>query len=331
MRAAILTDRRLRTHQFTSAAATPDRPEIFFGTNGLGMVRVDKLTGEWEVLSYGLLAPGVGAIAPTPEGVWAAANARPGERRGLTWVARDLSATRTSEGGGAALGFAFHYSRRLLAIGDQLWLATEQGVLRIDSASFQSRLWDLPQATALARARNGVWVGTTRGLSLITADDQIATFGPSALPVLSLLAMGETLWVGTSLGLGQVLPGADAITTPVELVDRTRLRVPVYALTQVRDTIVMVTDRELLWRDPATKSWTTVALPLSLGTPTALAFDPAHGLWIGGTRGLGQVDLRRAFVQVHSVPYELPAAVRDLTIDREYVWAATDSGLVRIQ
>ena len=118
MRAAILTDPRLRTHQFTSAAATPDRPEIFFGTNGLGMVRVDKLTGEWEVLSYGLLAPGVGAIAPTPEGVWAAANARPGERRGLTWVARDLSATRTSEGGGAALGFAFHYSRRLLAIGD---------------------------------------------------------------------------------------------------------------------------------------------------------------------------------------------------------------------
>src|SRR5207245_10107565 len=36
MRAAILTDPRLRTHQFTSAAATPDRPEIFFGTNGRG-------------------------------------------------------------------------------------------------------------------------------------------------------------------------------------------------------------------------------------------------------------------------------------------------------
>jgi len=331
MRAAILTDARLRTHQFTSAAATPDRPEIFFGTNGLGMVRVDRLTGEWEVLSYGLLAPGVGAVASTPEGIWAAANARPGERRGLTWVARDLSATRTSEGGGAALGFAFHYARRLLAIGNQLWLATEQGVLRIDSATFQSRLWDLPQATALARARNGVWVGTTRGLSLITADDQIATFGPSALPVLSLLAVADTLWVGTSLGLGQLVPGADAITTPAELVDRSSLRVPVYALTQVRDTIVMATERELLWRDPATKSWTTVALPLSLGMPTALAFDPAHGLWISGTRGLGQVDLRRAFVQVHGVPYEMPAAVRDLTIDRDYVWAATDSGLVRIQ
>ena len=49
--------------------------------------------------------------------------------------------------------------------------------------------------------------------------------------MVSLLVMGDTLWVGTSLGLGQVLPGADAITTPVELVDRTSLRVPVYALT----------------------------------------------------------------------------------------------------
>ena len=331
MRAAILTDARLRTHQFTAAAATPDRSDIFFGTNGLGMVRVDKLTGEWEVLNYGLLAPGVGAVAAAPEGVWAATNARPGERRGLTWVARDLSATRSREGDGAALGFSFLYSRRLLAIDDQLWLATEQGVLRIDSASFQSRVWDLPQATALARGSNGVWVGTTRGLSLIRADDQIVTFGPNPLTVLSLLTVGDTLWVGTSLGLGQLLPGADAITTPAELADRTSLHVPVYALTRVRDTLVMATERALLWRDPATKHWSTVALPLSLGTPTALVFDPAHGLWIGGTRGLGQVDLSRGFVQVHGVPYEMPAAVRDLTADRDYVWAATDSGLVRIQ
>ena len=146
-----------------------------------------------------------------------------------------------------------------------------------------------------------------------------------------MLTVGDTLWVGTSLGLGQLLPGADAITTPAELGDRTSLHVPVYALTRVRDTLVMATERALLWRDPATKHWSTVALPLSLGTPTALVFDPAHGLWIGGTRGLGQVDLSRGFVQVHGVPYEMPAAVRDLTTDRDYVWAATDSGLVRIQ
>jgi hypothetical protein len=327
MRAAILTDPRLRIHQFTSAAATPDRPEIFFGTNGLGIVRVDKQTGEWEVLSYGLLAPAVGAIALSTDGVWAGTDARPGERRGLTWIARDLSSTRTSEGGGAALGFSFLYCHRLLTIGDQLWLATEQGVLRIDSATFRSRLWDLPQATALARAPRGVWVGTTRGLSLITADDQVETFGPNAVPpaVLSLLAVADTLWVGTSLGLGQLLPGTE------QLVAVPGVHEPVYALTRAEDTIVMATERALWWRDPVAKSWTTVALPPSLGRPTALAFDPRPGLWIGGTRGLGQVDLGRAVVQVHTVPYEMPAAVRDLAADRDYVWAATDSGLVRIQ
>ena len=116
MQAVILTDRRLRTHQFTAAAATPDRPEIFFGTSGLGLVRVDKQTGEWEVLTYGLLAPGVGAVAPAPGGVWAATSAATGraQRRGLSWVASDVSMTHTIEGGRTALGFSFLYARHLL-------------------------------------------------------------------------------------------------------------------------------------------------------------------------------------------------------------------------
>src|SRR6185369_13590473 len=106
IRALILTDPRLRNYQFTAAASTPDRPDLYLGTNGMGLVRVDPQTGEWEALPYGLLATGVGAIAPAPDGIWAATNAR------LTWVAADLSATRTTEGGGAALGFTFRSARR---------------------------------------------------------------------------------------------------------------------------------------------------------------------------------------------------------------------------
>jgi len=331
MRAAILTDARLRSHQFTSAAGTPERPEIFVGTNGMGLVRVDKQTGEWEVLSYGLVAPGVGAVASAPDGIWAAANARPGQRRGLTWVATDLSATRTNEGGGAALGFTFLYSRRLLTAANQLWLATEQGVLRIDPASFRARLFDLPNATSLARAPDGVWVGTTRGLSVITQDDRVVPLGRSGLPILSLLAVSETLWVGTAAGLGQLLPGAATITTPPELADRPSSRVPVYALARLQDTIAMVTERELLWRNPTSHAWTAMPLPLNLGIPTALAADPNGGLWIGGTLGLAQAEIARASIRVHPVPFEVPAAVRDVTTDRDFLWVATDSGLVRIR
>ena len=333
MQAAILTDRRLRMHRFTAAAATPDRPEIFFGTNGLGLVRVDKQTGEWEVLTYGLLAPAVGAVAPVPGGVWAATTAAAGraQRRGLSWVASDLSASRTSEGGRAALAFSFLYARRLLADGDQLWIASEQGVLRTDTTGFTSQLWDLPEATCLARSRRGIWAGTRDGLSLITTDERVQDVGPRGIAITSLLAAGDTLWVGTSVGLAQVLPGATEMTTPPELSERAGMRATVYAIGSLQDTIVIATANELLWRDPATRAWTGLPLSPALGVPTALATGSDGEVWIGGTRGLAQAGIRSGLIQVHAVPFEIPAAVRDLAADRDYLWAATDSGLVRIQ
>jgi ligand-binding sensor domain-containing protein len=331
LRALILTDPRLRTYQFTAAAATPDRSELYFGTNGMGLVRVDPLTGEWQALPFGLVAPGVGAIAPGPGGVWAAANARPGERRGLTWVAADLSATRTQEGGGAALGFTFLSARRLLALGSALWLATDQGVLRIDPASLQSRVFDLPQTTSLAPAPDGVWVGTARGLAVITGDDRVVPIGAPEVVVLSLLAVRETLWVGTVGGVGRLLPGTGTITDPAELAQRPppSLRVPIRALARLQDTIVLATERELAWRNAATGAWTMLPTPLALGVPTTLAADPEGGVWIGGTQGLARADLGRAYIRVLTVPVDVPAAVRDVAADRDYVWAATDSGLVR--
>ena len=327
MRAVILTDVRLRTHQFTAAAATNDRPEIFFGTNGLGLVRVDRTTGEWEVLSYGLVSPAVGAVATAPGGIWAAANVYPGSadrRRGVSWVARDLSSTRISD-------FTFLYSRRLLAVGNELWLATEQGVLRIDSSNFSSRLFDLPDATCLASSRDGIWVGTARGLSRITATGGIESIEPRGVPIASLLAVADTLWVGTTSGLGEILPNAQAITTPPELADRASLRVTIRALGRLQDTIVMTTDRELLWRNAATREWTSVPLPLGLGVPTALTTEPSGGVWIGGTLGLAHASLAARALQLHSVPNEVPAPVRDLVHDGEFLWVATDSGLVRIR
>jgi len=333
MRAAILTDQRLRTHQFTAAAATPDRPDIFFGTNGLGLVRVDKQTGAWELLTYGLLAPGVGAVAPVPSGVWAATSGIAGraQRRGLSWVAGDLSATRTSEGGRAALGFSFLYARRMLVTGNEIWVATEQGVLRVDSTGLTPRLWDVPDATCLAGSTQGVWVGTTRGLSLITADRHVQDVGPSGLAITSLLARRDTVWVGTEQGLGHVVPGATDLSTPAGLADRPSLRVTVYALANLQDTIVMATERELFWRDPTTLAWTSMPLPPALGVPTALAAGARGDFWIGGTGGLARADIRTGLMQMHAVPFEMPAPVRDLAADRDYLWAATDSGLVRIQ
>jgi len=325
LRSLILTDPRLRSHQFTAAASTPDRSDLFFGTNGMGLVRVDPRTGEWEALPYGLVAPGVGALAPAEEGgIWAATNARPGgaERRGLTWVAADLSATRPTEGGGAALGFTFLVARRLLATAGALWLATEQGVMQIAPGTMMRlRLYDVPQATSLAPAPDGVWVGTTRGLSVVTRDGNVERLATD-FPVLSLVAVRETLWVGTNAGVVMVPPGKDAAGVAA-------LTQPIYAMTRARDTILAATDRSLVWRDPATGTWKELPLSLALGRPTSLAADPDGGVWIGGTQGLARADLGRSLIRTLTVPMDLPAPVRDVLADADYLWAATDSGLVR--
>ncbi len=324
IRALILTDPRLRTYQFTSAAATPDRTEFYFGTTGMGVVRVDPLTGEWEALSYGLVAPSVGAIAAWPEGVWAAANARAGggERRGLTWVASDLSSMRAAEGNGAALGFTFVSARRLITGRDALWLATEQGVLRVSPGNLASRLFEMPDVTSLALAPDGIWVGTTRGVSVITRDDRVVRVSTD-FPALSLVAARDTLWVGTNAGVVMMPSGsADAVGVAAR-------SQPIFALTSAGTAIVAATDRSLVWRDSASGAWKELPLSLALGRPTALAADPDGGVWVGGTQGLARVDLARAAVRTLTVPVDLPAAVRDVAVDRTYLWVATDSGLVR--
>src|SRR3989475_12724226 len=72
LRALILTDPRLRAHRFLSAARSPDRSALFFGPDGMGLVRVDAATAEWENLSYGLLSARAGAVALAPGGGWVA-------------------------------------------------------------------------------------------------------------------------------------------------------------------------------------------------------------------------------------------------------------------
>src|SRR5438046_10495873 len=85
MRALISTDARLASYRFTAAARSPDRSELFFGSDGAGVVRVDPATGEWNRVVFGLIATRAGAVAAAPGGVWVASAGRVGERRGVTW------------------------------------------------------------------------------------------------------------------------------------------------------------------------------------------------------------------------------------------------------
>ena len=333
LRALILTDARLRTYHFTAAARTPDQPDLYFGTDGMGVVRVDPMTAQSEPLTFGLLAPGAGAIAAGPGGVWVATVARPGgDRNGFTWVSDDLSATATSEGGGAALGFTFLEGRRLLARGATLWLATERGLTAVDNASYRGREYDVGRGlpsedvTSVAPAPDGVWVGTTRGLAVIAADGKATAIGAhgGGTAVLSLLAVGESLWVGTATGLALLAPGAPDLTlVPAP----PSLRVPIYGIARVGTTLVVMTSDRLAWHTLTPDTWNLTPLPL-VGRRTCIAADEG-GVWIGGTTGLAWVDARSGAARMLTIPWDVPAAVRDVVVDRTFLWVATDSGLVR--
>ena len=294
-RALMLTDARLRPHHFTAAARTPDQPDLYLGTDGMGVVRVDPMTGQSEPLTYGLLAPGAGAVAAGPGGVWVATDARPGrDRSGFTWVSEDLSATTTSEGGGAALGFTFLQGRRLVARGSTLWLATERGLYAVDNGSYRSREYDVGRGlpsedvTSVAPAPDGVWVGTSRGLAVVGGDGKAAAIGSRGVAVLSLLAVGDSLWVGTTTGLALLTPGApDLVAAPAP----PSLHVPIYGMARVGTTLVVLTSDRLAWQTPTPGTWNPTPLPPALGRPTAIAADEG-GVWLGGTTGLAWVDAR---------------------------------------
>jgi ligand-binding sensor domain-containing protein len=334
LRALILTDPRLRSYRFTAAARSPDRSELFLGSDGMGLIRLDPMTGEWSRLTFGLLATRAGAVATAPGGggaggAWVASAGRVGERRGLTWVAADLSADTAIEGAGT-LGFPCVEGRRLIASGRSLWLACERGVVRIDAGGSRIKLFELDNPLALAPAPDGVWVGTARGLFVVTSDEKVVPIGPLRQPVLSLVAVRESLWVGTSGGgLGLVVPGTTEVIVPPDVADQPALRAPIVALALVRDTLAAVTSDQFAWRDPATRRWTLQRARADLGRVTALAGD-AGGVWIGGTNGLTFWDIPHATFRTLAVPLDLPSAVRDVAVDRSYVWVATDSGLVRL-
>jgi ligand-binding sensor domain-containing protein len=343
MRALILTDSRLRTYQFTAAARTPDQNDLFLGTSGMGVVRVDAATGQWENLSYGLLTARVDAVAVGPDGVWAIGSARAGERRGLTWVTDDAAAT-TSDEGALGPGFAYLAARRLVVAGKALWLATDGGVLRIDPASGRSRRFDLgsglpsEDVLSLTPAPDGVWVGTARGLAVITADDRVVRIGTFDQAVPALLAVRESLWVGSVAGLAVLAPGEREPVVPPELAAQPALRAPIVALGRVGDTLVAVTADQLGWRDPATHTWTLVRGRADLGRVNALVADPraagqggGNGVWLGGSSLLAFWDLAHGTFRTLQIPGDLPAPVRDVAVSDRYLWVATDSGLVRLE
>jgi ligand-binding sensor domain-containing protein len=274
-------------------------------------------------------------VVPGPDGVWTVGSARAGERRALTWVSADLSRFTVNEDA-LGRGTSVLLAQRLLYSGDGLWLGTSFGLFQMPAGQGGTgRFYDVgaglpgPNVLSLAKAPDGVWVGTAQGLALITPAGAVTRMAGYDRAIPALAAQRESLWVGTVDGLALLAPGSTAPTLPAELAAVPTLRAPIAALANAHDTIVAATSDQLGWRDPKDGSWTVLRPRAPTGTITALAPD-AGGVWIAGTGGLVFWDIGHQTFRGISVPGDIPAAIRDVTVQGDYVWVATDAGLVRL-
>jgi len=326
-----LLDDRLRSFRFTSATVVPGTEEYYLGTNGMGLVFVDALVARIEPVPAGLLSPGAGAVLAVHDGVWVGSDEQ-GQRSGLTFVSEDLQRFAYEEGP-PGTGFRASAVRALIQRGNEIWAATDQGIVRVEPGVATRRLQTvdgLPdnEVFALANGPSGTWVATARGIVRIPPDTVLVlrTEGPR-IPALALaITGGDSAWVGYTEGLGLAAPDGQVFDAPGAdtLMD---LRSAITAMTVYGDTVVAATADRLLWR-VGSGPWTVSRIIGEVAPIYALAGD-ARGLWVGGRAGLARVKLVAQAVVPFPVPQDVPAAVRGIAVTERYLWLATEAGLVR--
>jgi ligand-binding sensor domain-containing protein len=323
---------QLRDYRITSAAVAPLTNEIYVGTAGNGVFSVDPVTYAVERFPAGVLGATTGAIATFRGELCAASDARVASvRRGISCFDESGGNVRYIESQGLA-GLPGLTTRRLLITQRAIWAATDQGLVRSDRRGgrpVQLLMRDgLPSDDiyALWPAPTGVWVGTALGLALVADTGR----GPAVAkamrsgPVIALAGAWDTLWAGTPQGLALLPPLGDALL----LVNGPGpIHEPIVALAFRGDALVAATASRFILR--VDDGWRVADIPgQPIGRITAMAADTT-GLWVAGTLGFAYFDPTRGLWNPLVAPGDVPLPVRDVALTRDYVWVATDAGVVR--
>jgi ligand-binding sensor domain-containing protein len=253
----------------------------------------------------------------------------------LTFVGEELTEFRTLRGL-PATGVPFTRILDLAGLERTIYAATDFGLAYIDPAEGRYELIDdrrgLPDSRVYAVvARQGrIVVGTARGLARMDDSLRVERVAPRFTdPAYAVFPAGDSIWVGTPLGVMLALPGEEDLVRPAALATAS-LQGQVIALGSLADTIVALTRDALLWRNPRGGAW-TLGPNLSglLGRLRAFAAD-GPGFWVAGDRGVG-------FARLTSPPVrslrqgDFPGDATDLTVGREHLWVGTTEGLVRFR
>jgi len=333
--AAILTDNRLRTVRYTAAARSFDNRGWYLGTSGVGALFLPDGSPLPERMAFGLPSSRVGAVFSWPGGVWVATDRTASSDAAITFVAADLGRF-ASLPGTSATGTPFSQVRELAGQGKAVWAATDFGVARVEPADSSVEVVDqrrgLPDSRVYSIVSRGgrIVVGTAHGVARVGDSLRVGRVAPGYNDaVYTVFPVGDSVWTGTPAGLLLALPDRPNLVRPAGLASPS-LQAGVVDLAPMADTLVALTRDQLLWRNPRTLEW-TLGPNLSglLGRLRRFVADET-GFWVAGDRGVG-------FARLGTPPLrplregDLPGPANDLAVDQDFLWIATDGGLVRFR
>lgn len=341
-------DAQLRSWPIIAGTKTPNQSEVWLGTRGGGLFRVDPLFQQGEQYPFGPLETGVAALAPAANGVWMAGVGRSlVGRGGLTFASADLQHWEWLEGP-IPNPLAGVRANRLAVRESAAWVATDRGLVLLDTRDPSRALrWSagngLPsdEAFAVAATGDGAWVGTARGLAFVSNAGEARTARAESVSaplvqgssVRALLLAGDTLWVGSDAGL-LLVRGASPDSAPrrVGIADA-RLRRPIRALAGSDSLIAVATESDLVVLDVArgalAHAFDGVNASLVRGI-TAVAMD-ARTIWLVGNGGALAVARATGVSRFLPAPGALPAEAFDVVLDPSYAWIATRAGVLRLR
>ena len=330
----ILRDARGRTVQYSAAAESPDRQGWYIGTTGGGLLFLRTGDAIPERKAFGLVGERAGAVFEGVGGVWVATDRTTFTDPTLSFVSLDLSQAELFAGG-PTFGLGYNQARMMTGVGNSLYIATDAGVTQVELQLRSTRFFDMgkglpdSRANAVLAYRQGVLVGTPRGIARITEAGLVQRLAPEYIDaVTALAAEGEDIWMGTSDGLLLLEPEARSPGRTPGLASSASFRAPVMRIAWLADTLVALLPDAMLWRVPGTDDW-RLGPNLSGSVGRLRAFTPSgNGFFVGGDRGFGYATLVSP-VQRPFLEGDNPGLVRDMVADDEFLWVATDRGLVR--
>lgn len=338
------SDRPLRSFPIIAGTYADDTPsDVWLGTNGDGVYKLDGVTQQATPLRYGLIEYGVGALALAADGVWTAGLGNSQVRGGLTFASTDLQRWRWIDGT-ITVPMMGMRATSMSVRGAVAWIGTDRGVVRAElnrgeAMSIWRSLDGLPddRVLSVAARADGAWVGTTRGLVFVadTSDAQnrrargVGTRMLENTTVYALQSVGDTLWIGTSSGL-LALPPTGTLSRPLGADPALRRRV--HALAWSDTLLLAATDDGVLALNPKGGSEPARVLALDVaqvGQVTRLAMDD-RTIVMAGTDGV-LVLQRSGGVRVLRAPTDFQGPALDVVLSRDWMWIATPAGLLRLR